>query len=59
MRSEKVVDEVRDSSGTQRKRTLTFESRYEATTSEDLEEFMCAVMTVIFRVTHRDCRSSL
>jgi hypothetical protein len=34
-------------------------SRYKATASEDSEDFMCALVTVIFAVTQRDSRTCL
>jgi hypothetical protein len=49
-RSEKLVAEVGDSSGTRGRGTSAVRSRYQATVSEDTEDFMCAIVTVIFGV---------
>jgi hypothetical protein len=46
MKSEKLVAEAGDRSGTQKKKAVG--SRYHATASEDWEYFMCGVVTVTF-----------
>jgi hypothetical protein len=48
VRSEQLVAEAGGSLGTQRKGMSAVGSRYQATASEDWEDFMCAVVTVIF-----------
>jgi hypothetical protein len=50
VRRKKLVAEAGDSSGTQRKDTSVVGSHYQTTASEDLEDFMCAIVTVIFVV---------
>jgi hypothetical protein len=45
VRSEKLVAEAGESSG-----TSAVESRYQATASEDWEDFLCALVTVIYGV---------
>jgi hypothetical protein len=50
VRCAKLVAEAGDSLGTQRKGSVTVESRYRATASEDGEDVMVAVVTVILRV---------
>jgi hypothetical protein len=49
-RNEKLIAEAGDSSGTQKKGNVRCLSRYQATASEDLEDFMCAVVTAIVGV---------
>lgn len=49
MTSEKLVAEAEDSSGTQRKGECPA-SRYQATASKDREDFVCAVVSVVFGV---------
>jgi hypothetical protein len=46
----KVLAEAAKSSGTRREGTSAVGSRYQATASENSEDFMCAVVTVIFGV---------
>jgi hypothetical protein len=50
VRSEKLVAEAGDSTGTQGKGMSVVERRYQATVSEDWEESLCAVATVIWSV---------
>jgi hypothetical protein len=44
VKSDKLVGEARDSSGTLRKRNVHHWKPLQATASEDLEDFMCAVV---------------
>jgi hypothetical protein len=50
VRSEKLVAETGGSSGTQRKGNVHRWSCYQATATEDWEDFLCAVVTVIYGV---------
>jgi hypothetical protein len=50
VRSEKLVAVAWEISGIQRKGNVSCGSHYQATASEDLEEFICTVVTVIFGV---------
>jgi hypothetical protein len=51
MRSEKLVAKAEDSSGTQRNGgTSAVGSRYQATASEDREDFVYAVVSLVFGV---------
>jgi hypothetical protein len=49
VRSEKLVAEARDTSGTQRKGNVHLGNRYQATDAEDIEDFIFAVICSVCR----------
>jgi hypothetical protein len=60
VRREKLVAEVEESSGNPEEgATSAVGSRYQGMSSKDWEDFMCAVVPVVFGVCNSDCRSYL